>query len=265
MELLIAVMDGMKEWLIVIEEDTGRIIYTDQSAKEMIYNVESEKQMCYTYCPLLQNMTSYKPEQGKRQRIISCCSGKRIMEIEFFCTQWNGKGVYVHLVFDVTAYNRLTQELESMAFKDELTGIYNRRYYMNFLQEFLNNKREFSLCFIDLDGLKKVNDTLGHHIGDEYIKSISDNLQEAMTKTDTLCRIGGDEFVLILLECNEEAAKKRLYELNEKIVSLQTSYPMFISYGVIYINEKNSCSAEQILKEAHQKMYTFKKNNRNKK
>lgn len=53
-----------------------------------------------------------------------------------------------------------------------------------------------------------MNDTLGHHIGDEYIKSISDNLQEAMRKTDTLCRIGGDEFVLILLECNEEAAKK---------------------------------------------------------
>ena len=181
-------------------------------------------------------MTSYKPEQGKRQRIISCCSGKRIMEIESFCTEWNGKGVYVHLVFDVTAYNRLTQE-------------------------FLNNKSEFSLCFIDLDGLKKVNDTLGHHIGDEYIKSISDNLQEAMRKTDTLCRIGGDEFVLILLECNEEAAKKRLYELNEKIVSLQTSYPMSISYGVIYINEKNSGSAEQILKEADQKMYTFKKNN----
>ena len=48
MELLIAVMEGMKEWLIVIEEDTGRIIYTDQSAKEMIYNVESGKQMCCT-------------------------------------------------------------------------------------------------------------------------------------------------------------------------------------------------------------------------
>ena len=262
MELLIAVMDGMRDWLIVIDEETDQVIYTNQAAKESFYNVDTEKHVCRENCPLLKDLLSYKPIKGEKQRKISCCAQNKVMEVDSFYTEWNGKGVYVHLISDITKYNEMTRKLEYMAFKDDLTGVYNRRYYMKFLQELIEQEVNFSVCFIDIDGLKKVNDMLGHHIGDQYIKEIVGYLQKGMRKSDTLCRIGGDEFVLILPYCKEGDAQRRLLDLNQEIREAGQIYDMSISYGIVYIQDKNYEMPEEILQEADEKMYSFKKHNK---
>lgn len=259
MELLIAVMDGMREWLVVIDEETRQVIYTNQAARESFYNVDTEKHICGESCPLLKDLLSYKPLKGEKQRKVSCCNQKKIMEVDSFYTEWNGKGVYVHLISDITRYNEITQKLEYMAFKDDLTGVYNRRYSIKFLQELLERETDFSVCFIDIDGLKKVNDTLGHHIGDTYIKDTVEYLQKGMRRSDTLCRIGGDEFVLILPHCQEADAQRRLLDLSQEIREAEKTYAMSISYGIVYIQDKNHGMPEEILQQADEKMYSFKK------
>ena len=120
-------------------------------------------------------------------------------------------------------------------------------------------KREFSIGMIDMDGLKFVNDNLGHLEGDEYIRTVANGIVSLARDTDTICRIGGDEFIVILPKCKEEVLEKKLYELNINLEKLSKKYEMSISYGVVYVDSDTKLLEQEILEQADEKMYKFKK------
>jgi diguanylate cyclase (GGDEF)-like protein/PAS domain S-box-containing protein len=106
------------------------------------------------------------------------------------------------LARDVSERKRAEEELVRMAYHDALTGLKNRKAFFERLETDLAQARryqsELALLFIDLDKFKEVNDTLGHEIGDELLRQVAERLRGSLRETDCLCRLGGDEFTVIL-------------------------------------------------------------------
>jgi len=105
----------------------------------------------------------------------------------------------------VTVTNRLS-ESNARALTDDLTGLGNRRHLIERLQAAIDRGDEMALLLIDLDGFKELNDTLGHHAGDQVLRQIGPRLGGAVREHDTLARLGGDEFALVLAPGDEVAA-----------------------------------------------------------
>ncbi len=111
---------------------------------------------------------------------------------------------YVAIRADITERKRVEQQVEQMAYQDALTGLPNRRLFMDRLQQHLvasaRNEQYGALLFLDLDHFKDVNDTLGHEQGDELLKLVADRLRATVRQSDTVARLGGDEFVVLLAD-----------------------------------------------------------------
>lgn len=105
-------------------------------------------------------------------------------------------------VHDVTERNLLQQEIERLAFSDALTGLANRRLFLDRLEHALNgddpSSRKVSVLFLDLGDFKSVNDTMGHGAGDELLREVARRLLQAVCPTDTVARLGGDELAILV-------------------------------------------------------------------
>ena len=113
---------------------------------------------------------------------------------------------------DISEQKRLSAEVQFHATHDALTGLVNRREIESLLARTIDNARQrgghHALCFIDLDNFKVVNDTYGHHAGDELLRQLADQMQAATRQRDVLARLGGDEFALLLEHCGMADAER---------------------------------------------------------
>lgn len=156
-----------------------------------------------------------------------------------------------------------TQQLEEQAQKDPLTNLYNQRAMQEFLRRDLSiSKRrqvKLSLVYFDVDKFKNINDTFGHLKGDEVLQNIGQAVLNNIRGTDIACRYGGDEFCIILPECDSDEAKK----ICEKIVKeFCDRYPDFsISIGIAETDPDESIDGDTLIKRADEKMYQAKKEN----
>jgi diguanylate cyclase (GGDEF)-like protein len=116
---------------------------------------------------------------------------------------------------------KLRQVLRDQSIKDPLTGLYNRRYMEETLvRELCRARRQnapLAVIAIDLDHFKRINDTHGHATGDGVLKMAADELRAALRASDVACRLGGEEFVLILPECSSAAAEQKAVELGSRL------------------------------------------------
>ena len=257
-ELIKSLVDGLKDWIVVIDSESDEIIYTNQSANQLFYDMEIEKNTCGKKCELIEQLR--KQSQDCKNSIFeyTCPKSMKILRVKSFGIKWNNKAACVHCIQDVTDECEYHEQVEEMAYTDELTGLYNRRYCMKQLERQLSQKNEFSFCMIDLDGLKYANDNYGHASGDRYLKTVADEMLKISRTTDIVCRIGGDEFAILFLNCASDIALKKMKPANLSIESLSEGFLMSISYGVIHIEAGMNISPETILKWADKKMYALK-------
>ncbi len=161
---------------------------------------------------------------------------------------------------------RFKNELLRIAREDPLTGLLNRRAFMERLEDefhrFKRYKEEFALAVIDLDNLKKVNDTLGHHMGDHYIKSFARVLNKTLRKSDVSARIGGDEFSAIIIKPDTGSLHRvfeRIQNLWEKEAGMININPTF-SAGIYLVSSANNVShIQELFKLADRELYNSKK------
>ena len=257
-ELIKSIVDGLKDWIVVIDSESDEIIYTNQSANQLFYDMEIEKNTCGKKCELIEQLR--KQSQDCKNSIFeyTCPKSMKILRVKSFGIKWNNKAACVHCIQDVTDECEYHEQVEEMAYTDELTGLYNRRYCMKQLERQLSQKNEFSFCMIDLDGLKYANDNYGHASGDRYLKTVADEMLKISRTTDIVCRIGGDEFAILFLNCASDIALKKMKQANLSIESLSEGFLMSISYGVIHIEAGMNISPETILMWADKKMYALK-------
>jgi len=152
--------------------------------------------------------------------------------------------------------------LENHAYRDSMTNLYNRRYGMAALREWVEQKKNFSLAFIDLDNLKYINDAFGHREGDRYITTVADYLKALPPDTVT-SRIGGDEFMLLMPSVDYDAARQHLLRLQESMQAEEylrsKDFTYEASFGIVTVDESNTLTTSQVLHMADERMYEDKR------
>ncbi|WP_269764048.1 diguanylate cyclase domain-containing protein [Shewanella benthica] len=142
---------------------------------------------------------------------------------------------YVSVFSDITALWRKDEHIKHLAFHDALTDLPNRTLLMERInQKLINSNREqcnLALMFLDLDGFKLVNDQFGHNVGDELLKEVAKRLLALVRKSDTVARVGGDEFIFIL---NNPKGKDEITYVANRVVS-SINEPMDILGEVLQI------------------------------
>jgi len=171
----------------------------------------------------------------------------------------------------ISALEKSEYEKEQLAYYDVLTSLPNRIFFSKLLEQEINKakryKTTFAVLYIDLDRFKFINDTLGHHAGDELIIQVSMRLKKCVRESDTISRFGGDEFLVHLSGPNSE---KDASIVAQKIINL-TAEPFSISDNQMHISSSVGISrypidgenASALLKHADIAMYEAKKNGKN--
>jgi diguanylate cyclase (GGDEF)-like protein/PAS domain S-box-containing protein len=163
------------------------------------------------------------------------------------------------LIEDITDRKKMELELEYLSYHDQLTGLYNRRFFEEELKR-LDVERNFPLAIVmaDVNGLKLVNDSLGHAMGDELLRKVAEIIQKGCRADDIVARLGGDEFVILLpqtdlSEVDEIIKRIKAIALNEKVGSVDIS----VSFGY-ETKENENVKIQEIFKKAEDHMYKKK-------
>ncbi|NOT13625.1 MAG: diguanylate cyclase [Methylococcaceae bacterium] len=172
------------------------------------------------------------------------------------------------IVRDITVRKLADERLIRLSYYDELTGLANRRLFADRLQQTLNlafrNKTSVALFYLDLDGFKSINDTMGHAAGDEILREASRRLISTLRDSDVAARLGGDEFALLLpgadVDAAEQVAKKILKMFRKPYLIGETTAALGASIG-ISIYPKNGREGETLISHADAAMYHAKKRN----
>jgi diguanylate cyclase (GGDEF)-like protein len=172
---------------------------------------------------------------------------------------------FVAAIGDIAAValrnSRNQETLRFLSFHDQLTGLYNRHYFVNEIKR-LECSREYPIAIIsaDLDNLKVINDTRGHAEGDKYLQACASLFKETLRGYDLLARVGGDEFALVLNRTDRktgEAIIERIKNNVEKYNQTNTDMPLSISMGLA-VSETPDQSLEETFKTSDRLMYKEK-------
>ena len=177
---------------------------------------------------------------------------------------------YVLSAVDVTALKQANKQMENLALFDSLTGLANRRLFIERLHSSVLNARRHkkmtALFFLDLDQFKRINDTLGHQAGDQLLLTIADRLKTCVRSQDTVARLGGDEFTILLNDISEvesiqSIAKNILVTLKEPIKLGKHEIIISTSIGIT-LSPNDSINSETLMKNADLALYMAKENGR---
>jgi diguanylate cyclase (GGDEF)-like protein/PAS domain S-box-containing protein len=177
----------------------------------------------------------------------------------------------LHIITDITERKKLQEELRQQATTDELTKVSNRRRFIelanNEMKRAIRHKRPPAVALIDIDHFKQINDTHGHATGDLALIAFTKTCQRHIREIDVFARFGGDEFVLLFPETNQEQA----YEIVERIRLALTTKPVdldgkqvtiTLSCGIASLGDEQS-SFDALLNRADQALYRAKEAGRN--
>ena len=175
-------------------------------------------------------------------------------------------GHFIFQIQDITERKRVEAALQNLSLIDELTGLYNRRGFMAVTEQHLaairRNKKVPVILYADLDGLKTINDSLGHQEGDRALKKTAEILKDTFRTSDIVARLGGDEFVVLAAIGQDEVADSLTERLQERFdihnVQANLPYQLSISVGVVHFDSTDT-SIEEVTARADRSMYEDKR------
>jgi diguanylate cyclase (GGDEF)-like protein len=159
--------------------------------------------------------------------------------------------------------------LKETSFKDDVTGLYNRRFFTIRLEEEISRHRRFnhpvSIVVLDLDGFKSVNDELGHTAGDETLRDVAQILMKHSRGINVVSRYGGDEFAILLVETSKAGARLYAERIREVIARFRFSHGKRVtaSLGVGSLPDDDAGNAEELFKMADEALYAAKRSGKN--
>jgi len=277
-----------------IEQSPASIVITDPNGNIEYVNKEFTKSTGYSYEEAIGKnpkilKSDYHSEEDYKNLWANILIGRE-WRGEFYNKKKNGEFYWESAIIspifdnegnimqmiaikeDISEHKRLENKLKRQARTDGLTGLSNRRYFMECAEkELLRNKRyhkEIAFLMLDIDYFKKVNDTFGHAIGDIAIKRVADVCIETIRKTDILGRIGGEEFAILLVETNYIDAIKVAERLRLNVENIKlfddngVQVNIRISIGITKYHSEDD-SLEDLLICSDKALYRAKNEGRN--
>lgn len=157
----------------------------------------------------------------------------------------------------------LNKVLSLLATFDEMTGVYTRNVGIGMIDiELKKAKRDhimLTLCFVDADGLKRVNDEYGHDYGDKYLQKIVEVLSSVIRASDFIIRVGGDEFLVVFYNCTASKAEELIIKGHTNLRESNCPFDCDFSYGISSTNGIENTSVDELIKLADTEMYIQKK------
>lgn len=255
----------------VLEVDgNGRVVYANLSAKEIFGDIEyiSEQTESNVIKVIAANIAINKEDHTfpVHQEVYEKSSiWYRITSDRFLLP--NGQAFFFNTIDNINEWKINEYQLKMSAAMDEMTGTYNRKSGLEELENIMartDPSKTHCIAFADIDGLKHINDNYGHSEGDYAIKSIANVLLSSVRDSDMVCRYGGDEFMIIFKNCEEDTAEKIITRMYDKLKELEDKtpkpYTLSFSYGITAFSNciDSDFNAADLLKQADQKMYQYK-------
>jgi diguanylate cyclase (GGDEF)-like protein len=262
--LLGTITSRMTEWIVMIGRETGEHLFANHPITNDLASDLFESQI---YDILFEYVKDLKDDDEPRTEEFSLLSDFAIQwfNVILYPVKWYEHSAVAAVLTDITGEKEQLQELENIAYKDMLTGAYNRHYGMKLLNEWIGQKKHFIICFIDMDRLKYVNDVFGHAEGDKYILRVSELLSDFAPDAQVI-RLGGDEFMLLAQDFTLEESDRKLEGLRSELVAERyvseddgIMYKRSLSYGNVEVKPDNMISSGDLLSTADEKMYEYKK------
>lgn len=172
------------------------------------------------------------------------------------------------LILESVEITTLNKKLKEQSFMDELTQLYNRKYFNKRVEELFDEYSvygtTFSMAMIDIDDFKKINDSYGHDVGDRILIELGQVFKEVMRVDDYACRFGGEEFIILMKDTKLVSAHKVCDRLQKKLaldVSSAEGIQITLSIGLVEINDSDD--VKSLFKRADDLLYFAKKNGKN--
>ena len=289
-----ALREISEKYRTIIHVSPVSVITVDSSYEVTSWSSAAEKLLGWTESSVLEK-SIFLFFNDRRDLLKRYCKkaiqGKITYDLEITCQKKNKELVHVSLflapmrnykgavtgiviiALDITARKKAETELKEsekmlryLSYHDTLTGVYNRAYYEKEIVAIKqNNQYPTALILIDIDHLKLVNDSLGHDAGDRYLKASAGLIENNLRESDLLARVGGDEFVIVLPQSNEQAAGVLTNRIRRAIIRYNEGLPELpVSFSIgLAVCESPDQSFEDVFSNADSAMYAekLKRNN----
>lgn len=295
MELTRELETSMSRFRLVVDAAYDAIITIDQEHNITLFNRAAEHMFGYSQAEMIgQPLSRLIPERSRqrhtesldrfagspvnsremdeRNRVFGLHRDGTLMPVEAAISKINvnGRLEFTAIMRDISDRIRLMDLLQKEAATDELTGLPNRRTFMDTAANLFQSSENVSLLLLDIDHFKKVNDTYGHDAGDEVLRALADGGRTYSRANDVFARIGGEEFAVLLPETDLEQA----YAIAEKLRMAfeqqdlrhfwltSDPIPFTVSIGVA-TRVPGEVRVEEVFKRADQALYRAKQGGRN--
>lgn len=284
--------DQLQTYYHVIEHSPVAVLISDDKGNVEYINPKYIELTGYTPDDVIDNNVSMlyakeRSSEGYYKELLNVVSAGNVWRKEVFNERKNGEGYwenisvspvldengsiyhFVVLKEDITKRREESEKAKYLAYHDSLTGLSNRSFFYDRLMIAVANAARYqsrlAVMFLDLDGFKEINDTYGHDTGDEVLKAVAEKLKKIMRKGDTVARMGGDEFTLIVPEFEdvtdvEFLAKKILKSMEQRLTA--KNLLVTPSIGIAFYPQ-HGANHETLLINADKAMYQAKKQGKN--
>ncbi|MES9832610.1 MAG: diguanylate cyclase [Candidatus Thiodiazotropha sp. DIVDIV] len=256
---------------IVVTDSEGNIVLVNPSAEQLIGKSRAEI-ISHEFENLVDDPEVMKRliEHPDSNYAESALLGDRYLSVMAACihTQHGEMLGKAALIRDVTAQMQREAYLEAISYKDELTGLLNRRSLTDVLAQSVSEAKErnksLTLLMLDVDHFKRLNDTYGHGMGDRMLKELGDLLTKRLRDSDFACRYGGEEFSVILTGTGREGGLKTAEDIRKAVSQIVIDgVSITISVGLASLHQCQDSTPKCLLEAADCALYMAKQQGRN--
>ncbi|MBF0585263.1 MAG: diguanylate cyclase [Magnetococcales bacterium] len=269
MRLLQDLRQSQESFFSIVEKSADGILIVDREGMVSFVNPAAERLLARPASQLVGISFGYPiiNDNAMEVDVVRPDGDFGIAEMRSTDTVWGRQEAYLVTLRDVTETVRMREELRMLSMMDELTGLNNRRsFLLHARHERLTAKREggmFSLLFIDMDGMKEINDKLGHKAGDLALLETAEILRAVFRESDILARIGGDEFLVLTLSHTVKGHQAFMLDRLAEEVERHNKAPgrqfsISLSVGGVDFAAADSRDLDAIIEEADAVMYQNK-------
>jgi two-component system cell cycle response regulator len=244
---------------MVVADGAGTVRFANPAA-ELLFGTGAED--------LVNKPFAFPLQPGQTNEVEIPREGEtRIAEMRVVTTEWEGEPARLATLRDITASVRMREELRALSLRDDLTGLYNRRGFATLAQQQLKladrNAGSLLLVFADVDGMKAINDKLGHSEGDRALRTTAEVLTASFRDCDIVARVGGDEFAVLAIgarAATRDTISSRIQDaVNSRLARERLPYKLSLSLGCVQYDAAQPCTLEELLARADQAMYDQKR------